>query len=79
MAAGYPGTWIHDFRRSAARNLVRTPGVSMHTAMAVTGHITPSMFRRYDIQDMADVADALTRTQERIAESKADAKVQKIR
>ena len=78
LSAGFAETWIHDFRRSAARNLVRTPGVSMHTAMAVTGHVTPSMFRRYDIQDTADVADALQRTQERIAESKGDAKVRKI-
>jgi hypothetical protein len=51
----------------------------MHAAMAVTGHVTASMFRRYDIQDTADVADALTRTQERIAESKGAAKVKAIR
>jgi len=78
-AAGYAGTWVHDLRRSAARNLIRTPGVSMHTAMAVTGHITTSMFRRYDIQDTADVADALTRTQERIADAGNVAKVRKLR
>jgi integrase len=79
VASGYQGVWVHDLRRSAARNLVRTPGVSMHAAMAVTGHVTASMFRRYDIQDTADVADALTRTQERIAESKGAAKVKAIR
>jgi integrase len=79
VEAGYPNTWIHDFRRSAARNLVRTPGVSMHTAMQITGHQTASMFRRYDIQDMADVTDALTRTQERIQSAPSEPKVKVIR
>jgi integrase len=79
MAAGYPGTWIHDFRRSAARNLVRTPSVSIHTAMQITGHVTPAMFRRYDIQDMADVRDVLERTQERIEKMTEPAKVRPIR
>lgn len=79
VAAGYSETWIHDFRRSAARNLVRTPGVSMHTAMAVGGWRTPSIFQRYDIQVIEDMKDALERTQERIAEVKDTAKVKVIR
>jgi integrase len=77
-AAGYETTWIHDFRRSSARNLVRTPGVSIHTAMQITGHGTPAMFKRYDIQDMADVKDALERTQGRIETTKP-ARVKVIR
>jgi integrase len=78
-ASGYAGTWIHDFRRSAARNLVRTPGVSMHTAMAVGGWRTPSIFQRYDIQVIEDMKDALERTQERIADVKDAAKVRVIK
>jgi site-specific recombinase XerD len=56
--AGCPGRFVHDFRRSAARNLVRA-GVSENTAMKITGHKTASVFRRYDIVTEADTADAL--------------------
>jgi integrase len=40
-----PSLIVHDFRRSAARNLVNA-GVPTHTAMAITGHTTDSVFRR---------------------------------
>ena len=56
----YHGMHPHDMRRSAARNLIRA-GVSQSVAMAITGHKTPAMFRRYDITDSSDVADALQR------------------
>lgn len=45
-AAGYPGRIPHDLRRSAIRTLVRA-GLSEHTAMALSGHKTASIFRRY--------------------------------
>lgn len=57
-AAGCPGRWVHDFRRSAGRNLIRA-GVSQLTAREITGHKTGSMFDRYDIQNEADTAEAL--------------------
>ncbi len=46
----YGGLLIHDLRRCAARNLARA-GVSEQIAMKITGHKTPSMYRRYRIID----------------------------
>ncbi len=51
-AAGYPGKLFHDFRRSAVRNLERA-GVPRSTAMAMVGHKTESIYRRYAIVDSA--------------------------
>ena len=56
--AGVPGKIPHDFRRTAARNLIRAD-VSQGVAMQVTGHLTPSVFRRYDITTDDDVRQGL--------------------
>lgn len=53
----YQGLLFHDMRRSAARNTVRR-GVSMPVAMTVTGHLTTSMFLRYDITAEDDRREA---------------------
>jgi integrase len=50
-------TLFHDLRRSAARNM-RRAGVPEHTIMKIAGWKTPSMFRRYDIQDGRDIQRA---------------------
>jgi hypothetical protein len=39
-------------------------GVPQNTAMRISGHQTDSVFRRYDIVDEDDLAEALTLTQD---------------
>jgi integrase len=59
----YIGLHPHDFRRSAARNLIRA-GVAQSVAQKVTGHKSARMFERYNISDTTDVADALVKVGE---------------
>lgn len=54
----YRGKNFHDFRRTAARNMIRA-GVPQSIAMRVTGHSTDAMFHRYDITDDRDKLAAL--------------------
>jgi integrase len=56
--AGLPGRIPHDFRRTAARNLIRA-GVSQSVAMAIGGWKTDSVFRRYAIVDEALIGEGL--------------------
>lgn len=59
-AVGYPDKIFHDFRRTAVRNLER-PGVPRSTAMAMVGHQTESIYRRYAIADEAMHREAAAR------------------
>ena len=54
-AAGVRGRLVHDFRRTAVRNLERA-GVPRSVAMKLTGHLTESIYRRYAIVSPADLS-----------------------
>jgi len=56
-AAGVPGRLVHDFRRTAVRNLERA-GVTRSAAMKLTGHKTEAVYRRYAIVDSGMLQEA---------------------
>ena len=64
--AGCPGMLMHDLRRTVARNLVRA-GVNEQLAMAVTGHKTREVFRRYNITSEADIREATAKLDQYVA------------
>jgi hypothetical protein len=49
---------LHDFRRTAVRNLERA-GVSRSTAMKLTGHKSEAVYRRYAIVSKADLTEGV--------------------
>ena len=55
--AGVPGRLVHDFRRTAVRNLERA-GVSRSAAMKMTGHKTDAVYQRYAITDSSMLQEA---------------------
>lgn len=59
-AAGCPGAWFHDMRRTAVVNLERA-GVPRSVAMKLTGHKTESVYKRYAIADLAALEEGVTK------------------
>jgi integrase len=55
----YQGLRLHDFRRSACRNMVRDR-IPQVVAQAISGHKTDSIFKRYAIMDKSSIQDALS-------------------
>jgi integrase len=59
-AAGVPGRVLHDFRRTAVRNLLRA-GVPERVAMQLVGWRSRQMLDRYHIVNAADLHEAARR------------------
>jgi integrase len=59
-AAGLPGRYVHDLRRTAVRRLERA-GVPRSVAMRITGHKTERIYSRYAITAEKDICEALER------------------
>jgi integrase len=67
-AVGLPRLLFHDLRRSGARNY-RRAGVDVDVIQRIGGWKTASMFKRYNVVDERDLADAGARLSTFLAEA----------
>jgi hypothetical protein len=65
---------LHDFRRTAVRNLERA-GVPRSPAMEMVGHKTEAIYRRYAIADEALLKEAASKLERLHAQIRLSGKV----
>jgi len=74
ITAKVPGRLVHDFRRTAVRNLEQA-GVPRSVAMKLTGHLTETVYRRYAIVSPADLKAGVEKLAKHHVEQSEPAKV----
>jgi len=73
-ASGLKTKFLHDFRRTAIRDMVRA-GVPERVAMMISGHKTRSVFDRYNIVSEEDLRNAARKHTEHLQSQEQTAKV----
>jgi len=71
---GFEGLLPHDMRRSGVRNF-RKSGLSESEGMALSGHKTNAVYKRYDIIRDDDLTDSMARVQEHLKKEAENRKV----
>jgi integrase len=64
--AGVSGSLFHDLRRTAVRNMIRA-GIDQTVAMAISGHRTDAIFKRYNITSDEDLREAQSKLEGYVA------------